>query len=128
MTKRAVPPGRAAALAKWRELLDELHYCVSCNARTVLQLALEHAEELHTAGVDLVRLDDAVRVDLGGLRITESLAGKFTVEALGEEVFAADASGPLRGRWGAWLVILAALARELEERFPSDRPRRGHLH
>src|SRR6516165_11074509 len=68
----AVAPGHAAALARWRALLVDLHHCVSCNLRVALQVALEHAEELHTVdGFNLVRLDDGddasnfLRVDLG---------------------------------------------------------------
>jgi hypothetical protein len=133
MMTDAVAPGHAAAIAKWRALLGDPHHSVSCNLRMVLQLALEHAEELRTAdGLDVVRLDDGddasnfLRVDLGVLTITENVAGEITVQAPGEEVFAANASGPIRGRWGAWLVTLVAITRHLEERF--GRPGRGHLH
>jgi hypothetical protein len=128
---------RAEARGKWFALLDELrrHPCVSCNAMLVLMLTVEHAEAIATAangGRPVLREgEDAgnlIVADYGMIEITQDMAGgAITVRECGETVFAIDPErGPVAGRWGAWIVTLAAIAQQLEERF--GRPGRGHLH
>jgi hypothetical protein len=121
-------PSLSSAYAKWRALAGGLHHCISCNLQTVLLLAFEHTEEIRTAdGQDVVRpLDDAreiLLIDFGVLAINKDLVdGEVAVLA-----FAVDENGPIEGRclWRLWLVTLAALACQLEERF--GRPGRGRL-
>jgi hypothetical protein len=120
--------GLASVDAKWQALVGDLHRYVSWNLRTVLLLAVEHAEEMRTTdNQDVVRpLDDAreiLLVGLGVLAINKDLVdGEVAVLA-----FAVDESGPIEGRclWRLWLVTLAALACQLEEHF--GRPGRGRL-
>jgi hypothetical protein len=125
-----------AALGKWFALLNGLRprYCVSCNAMLVLILTVEHAEEIAATangGRPVLRpgddAGDIVVADYGVIEITNELGGAITVRECGETILRIDPeSGPVEGRWGAWIVTLAAIARQLEERFA--RPGRGHLH
>jgi hypothetical protein len=133
MSKAATDP----AVGKWLALLNRLRsrHCVSCNAMLVLMLTVEHAEEIAATangGRQVLRKGDkdgaVVVADYGIIEIAGDLAdGGITIRECGETVFMIDPKrGPVEGRWGAWIITLAAIAQQLQERF--GRSGRGRLH
>jgi hypothetical protein len=126
----------AGALGKWFALLNGLRprHCVALNVLLVLMLTVEHAEEIVVAANGrrpaLRKSDDygaVVVADYGIIEITKDTDGDgVTARESGETVFMIDAKrGPVEGRWAASIVTLAAIARQLEERF--GRPGRRYL-
>jgi hypothetical protein len=128
----AVDTGGAGA--KLQALVADLPLCVTCDAQTILTSAIEHADEFVTFdGRPVVRPgDDESRValvDFGTVAVLHDLdTGKHSVREFDEQVFLCDVEGPREGRWGHWLVVLAALAGSLAQRFGHPPHNHGPLH
>jgi hypothetical protein len=124
----------SGAGANLQALVADLPFCVTCNAQTILTLAIERADELVTFdGQRVVRPGDdedrVALVDFGTPAVLHDLdTGKLGVREFGEQAFLCEAEGPREGRWGHWLVVLAALGRSLEQRFGHPPHNHGPLH
>jgi hypothetical protein len=130
------PPAATQALGKWFAMLDRLRpqHCVSCNAMLVLMLTAKEIAAAANGGRSVLRTGgdagEIVIADYGVIEITQDRAGgDITIRECSEIVFRVDPErGPVAGRWGSWIVTLAAIARQLEERFGHGPDHREHLH